>query len=66
MVSVLTSTCLFSLVVRARVMIVDHIALSYVERGLDEARSFSECEGAKRNKHALNGATTIPFGGDVV
>ena len=47
-------------------MIVDHIALSYVERGLDEARSFSECEGAKRNKHALNGATTIPFGGDVV
>ena len=28
---------------------------------MDEARLFSECEGAKRNKHVLNGATMVPL-----
>ena len=27
---------------------------------MDEARLLSECEGAKRNKHVLNGATMVP------
>ena len=28
---------------------------------MDEASLFSECEGAKRNKHVLNGATMVPL-----
>ena len=32
-----------------------------VRRGLDEASLFSVCEGAKRNKHVLNGATMVPL-----
>ena len=45
----------------ADVMIVDPTGPCYVRRGLDEARLFSECEGAKRNKHVLNGATMVPW-----
>ena len=41
------------------VMIVDPSALSHVDRGFDEARFFSECEDAKRNKHASNGAISV-------
>ena len=28
---------------------------------MDKASLFSECEGAKRNKHVLNGATMVPL-----
>ena len=28
---------------------------------MDKASLFSECEGAKRNKHVLNGATIVPL-----
>ena len=45
----------------ADVMIVDTTATCYVRRVLDEASLSSECEGAKRNKHALNGASIVPL-----
>ena len=45
----------------ADVMIVDPTAPCYVRRGMDEASLLSECEGAKRNKHVLNGATMVPL-----
>ena len=47
----------------ADVMIADPTALCYVRRGIDDASLFSKCEGAKHNKHVLNGATMVP-GGD--
>ena len=45
----------------ADVMIVDPIAPSYVEPGLDEASLFSGCIDTKRNQHVLNGATMFPL-----
>ena len=47
--------------VGADVMIVDPSAPCYVRRGMDEVSLFSECEGAKRKKHVLNGATMVPL-----
>ena len=47
--------------VSADVIIVDPTAPCYVRHGLDEARLFSECEGGKRSKHVLNGATMVPL-----
>ena len=41
------------------VMKVDPTAPCYVQRGMDEARLFSECERAKCNKHVLIGATLV-------
>ena len=41
--------------IRADVMIVDPTAPCHVQRGMDEASLFSECECAKRNRHVLNG-----------
>ena len=40
----------------ADVLIVDPTTPCYAERGLDEATLLSKCEGAKRDKHVLNGA----------
>ena len=44
----------------ADVIITGPTALSYAQKGWDEARMFRECERAKQEKHVLNGATMIP------
>ena len=43
------------------VMIAGPTAPHNLRRGLNEATLFSNREGAKRNKHVLNGATMLPL-----